>query len=164
MSEGQCQYANNTIFLTYMSPSCRYVLCCIANVFHSTKETIQKIIRTNLLYSDSAFLITKRWEAGWWRVGGQLATMFYVKQSPVLGWAGLAAVITPSICPHLSHSLTPTSTNRCRIGRASSDLFVQHDTLHLMIDTHKTHCSQNISTRYGQIVPMALTNWLLKIL
>ena len=58
-----------------------------------------------------------------------------------LGWAGLAAVITPSICPHLSHSLTPTSTNRCRIGRASSDLFVQHDTLHLMIDTHKTHCS-----------------------
>ena len=89
MSEGQCQYANNTIFLTYMSPSCRYVLCCIANVFHSTKETIQKIIRTNLLYSDSAFLITKRWEAGWWRVGGQLATMFYVKQSPVLGWAGL---------------------------------------------------------------------------
>ena len=47
---------------------------------------------SGLIDSDSALSITKRWEAGWWRVGVQLGTMFYVKQCPGLaglGWAGL---------------------------------------------------------------------------
>ena len=55
---------------------------------------------SGLIDSDSAFSITKRWEAGWWRVGGQLGTMFYVKQCQWLaglswvglGWAGWAGL------------------------------------------------------------------------